>query len=918
VSTSSQSGSASRRQPAGATVSLPDSFSDLVGLDAEIGALARDLGRGTDEVRPLASFDPSEGTWSPFRIGRYTAIRRIGAGGMGVVYGAYDDELDRKVAIKIVRRVDDGDAAAATARMRREAQALAKLSHPNVLAVHEVGFHDGATTPASNDGDARSPVASGSFVFIVMEFVVGQTLREWWSTSPRSWREQLDAIVQVGRGLAAVHRAGLVHRDVKPENVMIDGSGRVRLMDFGLARAAWDPGLETLGGGHSDPLATPALSRSGALVGTPAYMAPEQFDGPDVGPAADQFALGVMAWEGFFGERPYAGDTLAKLRGNVIQGVRREPARPRVIPVHVRRALERAVATTPGERWPDVDALLRAITPRARGPWWFAAAAGTLALGVGFRAALAVTPEPCAAADDDALPWGAAAREAVRTGMGPDTGDAAIAALDRWVESYGAKRHEVCEATRVEGVQSDAAMGLRMACLDRIAGRFAGLTDELADAGNTAAAPLRPDELDAQLPALDGCDDVETLTKLSNRHAARSSRSSVEQDRAWALAVEQVERALVRRRLGRADAREPAERAVALATEHDLPGVHARALSVLADLELDAGRGPEAERLRREAVRFAVADGNDDAVVYFVLDGADAALQADRVDEAELHLGYFDAFVDRMTDAGARDDVLARAEIVRARLSLVRGDADDALRRLSALPIDAMSELDRRAAWMAMGVALRAVGRDAEASATWTRLLGLVEAMRGADHPDVAAVLNNLALVHLDAGDPAAARPLLQRAEAIVTAGPDAERDPMRATLATNLGWTARLEHRHDEARTQLERALAIGRATRGDRHPAQAYALDQLGALERELGHFDAALERYAAAGELRDATLGANHPETATTLLGMARVFLAKGDRDQASAASGAARGIVEARGGSPKLRRELDALAAEITEP
>jgi len=899
-------------------VSLPDSFSDLVGLDAEIGALARDLGRGTDEVRPLASFDPSEGTWSPFRIGRYTAVRRIGAGGMGVVYGAYDDELDRKVAIKIVRRVDDGDAAAATARMRREAQALAKLSHPNVLAVHEVGFHDAASTPASNDAVARSPVASGSFVFIVMEFVVGQTLREWWTAKPRSWREQLDAILQVGRGLAAVHRAGLVHRDVKPENVMIDDSGRVRLMDFGLARAAWDPGLETLGGNHSDPLATPALSRSGAVVGTPAYMAPEQFDRPDVGPAADQFALGVMAWEGFFGERPYAGDTLAKLRGNVIQGVRREPARSRVIPVHVRRALERAVATVPEDRWPDVDALLRAITPRARGPWWFAAAAGTLALGVGFRAALAVTPEPCASADDDALQWSASTRDAVRTGALAATGDAAVLALDRYAEAYGAKRREVCEATRVLGEQSDEAMGLRMACLDRIAGRFAGLTDELGRAAQASvdARPLQPDELDAQLPALDGCDDVETLTKLSNRHAARSSRSNAEQDRAWTLAVEQVERALVRRRLGRDDAREPAERAVALATDHDLPGVHARALSVLADLELDAGRGPEAERLRREAVRFAVADGNDDAVVYLVLDEADAALQGDRVDEAELHLGYFDAFVDRMTDASARADVTARAEIVRARLALVRGDAQDAHRRLSALPIDAMSELDRRAAWMALGAAARAIGRDDEALATWTRLLGLVEAMRGADHPDVAAVLNNLALVHLDAGDPAAARTLLQRAEAIVTAGPDAEHDPMRATLATNLGWAARLEHRTDDARTLLERALAIGRATRGDRDPGLAYALDQLGALERELGHFDAALERYAAAGELRDATLGANHPETATTLVGMSRVFLAQGNRAQASAALGAARGIVEARGGSPKLRRELDALAAELT--
>ncbi len=895
-------------------MALPDSFSDLVDLDAEIGALARDLGRGSDEVRPLTSFVASEATWSPFRIGRYTALRRIGSGGMGVVYAAYDDDLDRKVAIKIVRRVQDDDAPEATAQMRREAQALAKLSHPNVLAVHEVGFHDESRgAPVGS-----SPVAAGKFVFIVMEFVVGKTLREWWSEKPRPHRELLDAVIQAGRGLSAVHGAGMVHRDVKPENVMIGEDGRVRLMDFGLARARFDDRLETLGGSESDPLATPLLSRVGALVGTPAYMAPEQFDGPDVGPAADQFALGVMAWEAFFGERPYPGETLAKLRSNVTLGNRREPARPRAIPAFMRRALERATATAPGDRWPDVDSLLHEISRGSRWRWWGGAAACAVALGVGFRAALAVTPDPCEHADDPTMLWTTEGRDAVRAGLGGDQGEAVRAALDGYVDSYAEKRRDVCEASRVRGEQSDEAMQLRMACLDRVAGRFAGLTEELGggvDASRVGAESIGAEAIVGRLPDLSQCDDIEALAKLSNRHAARSSRSSIEQDQAWVLAVELVERALTRRLLGRADAREPAQQAVELAEQHDLPGVHSRALSVLADLELDAGNAAAAELLRRDAVRLAVADGHDDAVVYLVLDQADAALLDERTTEAELHMAYFDAFVDRMTDAAARADVVQRAEIVRGRLALARGDAAGAQRRLVALPSAALSDLDRRAAWMALGTAERALGRDREAYTTWTRLLALVEAMRGDRHPDVAAVLNNLALVRLDEGDPGAAETLLIRAESILLAAEQGERTALLATIATNRGWAARLEHRPDDARRQLDRALEIGRATLGPRHPSLAYALDQLGGLERELGHWDAALERFAEAGELRDATLGANHPETASTLVGMARVFLLQGTTDRARGALEAALRIVDAHPGAPRQRLEIEALLVEV---
>jgi len=186
-------------------------------------------------------------------VGRYQIVRRLGAGGMGVVFAARDHELDRMVALKLLRSSDREDAAA---RLAREGKALAKLVHPNVVTVYDIGHHAGE-------------------LFIAMELVDGETLRAWLET-PRSWREVVRAFVQAARGLAAAHRAGLVHRDFKPDNLLIDRAAHARVTDFGLARAT----------GAADPApasatrSPDAITRSGALAGTPAYMAPEQLLGP--------------------------------------------------------------------------------------------------------------------------------------------------------------------------------------------------------------------------------------------------------------------------------------------------------------------------------------------------------------------------------------------------------------------------------------------------------------------------------------------------------------------------------------------------------------------------------------------------------------------------------------------------------------
>ena len=203
----------------------------------------------------------SDATGTPARVGRYIVTERVGAGGMGVVYAAYDPQLDRKVALKLLLE-ETGDAER-RARLQREARTMARLSDPHVVAVYDAGEHDGR-------------------VFVAMEFVKGQTLREWLAARARPWREVLSTYVLAARGLAAAHSAGIVHRDFKPENVLIDESGRVKVTDFGLARTrrvAHDDRVSAVIDAGGLAGGSELTTRDGAILGTPVYMAPEQMMG---------------------------------------------------------------------------------------------------------------------------------------------------------------------------------------------------------------------------------------------------------------------------------------------------------------------------------------------------------------------------------------------------------------------------------------------------------------------------------------------------------------------------------------------------------------------------------------------------------------------------------------------------------------
>jgi serine/threonine protein kinase len=273
--------------------------------------------------------------------GRYVPLTRVGHGAFGTVYAAIDPRLDRKVAVKVLK--PERQNAHNRARLLREAKALAAVSHPNVVAVYDVSESD----------DQRG-------VHIAMEFVEGRSFREW-VRAGRTFDEILGALVAIGRGLAAAHAAGLAHRDIKPDNVMITSEGAAKIVDFGLARA-----------GSSDSVASseavPAnlsdeITSHGTVMGTPAYMAPEQHAGERGGPLSDQFSFCVLAFEAFAGFRPFAGDSPGELQINIHQRRLRTPPRS-AMPARLLRVLQRGLSADPYERFESMACLLDEIDRR--------------------------------------------------------------------------------------------------------------------------------------------------------------------------------------------------------------------------------------------------------------------------------------------------------------------------------------------------------------------------------------------------------------------------------------------------------------------------------------------------------------------------------------------------------------------------
>ena len=304
-------------------------------------ALLYDQGLEGEAMRASVRQRLFGGPPAAFHIDRFVVTKRLGAGGMGVVYLAEDPVLGRKVAIKLLH-AEGARNATAQARLQREARALASLSHPNVVVVHEVGMHEGQ-------------------LYLVMEHVAGQTMRAWTRAHADDWRSIVAQYRAAGEGVAAAHRAGIIHRDFKPDNVLVDEDGRSRVLDFGLAASGAEPGTTGEAEASWEELDGADLTKTGTILGTPSYMAPEQFRGMPVDARTDQFSFCVALWEALFEQRPFEGDSLVTLRRAVIAGRRREPPSRTRVPRSIVAALARGLAPDPADRFGSMPELLQAL-----------------------------------------------------------------------------------------------------------------------------------------------------------------------------------------------------------------------------------------------------------------------------------------------------------------------------------------------------------------------------------------------------------------------------------------------------------------------------------------------------------------------------------------------------------------------------
>jgi len=751
--------------------------------------------------------EPEEPSLSeqPARIGRFTVLHELGSGAMGVVYAAYDSELDRKIAIKLVHGDNSERYADRQRRLLREAQAMARLAHPNVVAVHEVGIHRHQ-------------------VYLAMEFVEGLTLKSWLRVDiSRPWSAILKVFIDAGRGLAAAHRAGLIHRDFKPENVLVGDSQRPRVVDFGLVRPV-DPSEDPTGKTVNSVLQTRSevirlrSSEVGLIVGTPAYMSPEQWRGGELDARSDQFSFCASLYEALYGQLPFQGKTPQAISESVRRGkVSPAPSGSRV-PTWVYRVLVRGLSRDPNDRWPSMKSLIAvlSIDPRRKRRLLIGTLAASLGLaGLGYASASLGTG-PAArtceqSADELRGIWGSTRRKATETAFlstGVAYGEEVWSRIDGRLTSYADEwvgiRTEVCVEHR-DGRESDNLFDLRSACLADRRQSLAAAVDVLGS--GTVEALAGAVDLVAALPPLGRCNDQEALL----------AAVAPPEDSETAASVASIQRSLTQ-----AAARESAGQyfeALAITgpllaeAEHlDYPPIIARTLIRQGSLEMESGRPKEAELKLYEALWIAMESGDEESA-------------GEAIAKWSFVVGHMQGKIDEARSL--------------ERLALVLAERTSAQSRLPHLIYNnlgtvAYRERDYRRARSYYGQALAASERAPETNPL-----------------DLARTLNNIGITHSDEHDYAEALPYFRRALRAYTEVAGTHHPHLAATL-TNTGEAELGLHDLKSAQDRYERALAIFESSLGPTHTNLAYAHHGLARVAAAGGNDDRARHHLKSAIEL------------------------------------------------------------------
>jgi serine/threonine protein kinase/predicted negative regulator of RcsB-dependent stress response len=796
-------------------------------------------------------------------VGRYLVLELVGEGAMGRVYAAYDPVLDRKVALKLLHPLSDGPDG--QERLLREAKALAKVAHPHLVAVHDAGtFADS--------------------VFLAMEFVDGQTLRAWLAQKKRSDDEVLEAFLQAGRGLAAAHEAGLVHRDFKPENVLVGRDGRVRVSDFGLARelgaATSTPSREALALPSPDGSprreegavdahasleqtakpATPAVAAlvtaTGALVGTPAYMAPEQLTGQRADPRADQFAFCVALAEALQGARPFTK--------NSAEVVRRGPSLRTAS--RLARVLQRGLSLEPTARFPSMQALLAALAPPASRASTRALPAAALVLTLVALAAFARQRSTLCASGPErvAAVWSNDRQERLRAHFASlgsqDTFQRIHGELDRWAAAWAAQHREACEATRLRGEQSDQVFTVRMACLDRRLVDLDGALGVLATTGPESLARAQ--------------DPVLSLTPLSVCANSAALLVPVPKPEAPALRerADTIERELARARALRESGRFVEGLPIATSAALEAHGLawaplEAEALFVRGQLLEGASDLPGAESALRDAFTRAHAARDDRLATLIALELSFVQSQQARLKESDEWVWQASALAPRV---GVDWELASKLANQQGHLHSARTEfasAEVRYRTAWALRRDHQGPSHPKTVTILANLAssIGAQGRFEQSAELLTEVARQLEASLGRAHHKVGQSWNGVAEQYIALHRPAEALALIDGifAEQLAALGPSSQYvGRLRYGRAEALRGLGRL----DEATAEYQQALKVFDDAS---MPLMAgIASSALGATACQAGRLDEGLAAAARAREVLVKAFGEAHEEATVAL--------------------------------------------------